>query len=141
MFAQNDSQQRPPDWRSHLDRFAQIRARELAALCWGLQQEWGDRPVTIGIDLRPQPHFVSCTREALETLNRNANGMLRELLGIVDGHKPEKEVLLIAIGEGQIKLVNYEPDLAPPDCFAQVDCDLDTLLTELERELQVQLQN
>jgi len=130
---------RPDDWRSRLDEFARTHARELAALYWGLRQEWGDAPVSIGIDLRPQPHFVSFPNDALETLNQQANDNLREILGIVEHHAPETEVLLVAIGEGQLKLVHYEPDLAPPECYAQLCPDLDRLLADLEGDLQTRL--
>jgi len=61
-------------WRYQLDQFVQENQQELAGLMWGLLSEWGeDAQETLGIDLKPQPHFVCCSREALEKLNRKVN--------------------------------------------------------------------
>ncbi|MGF1478420.1 MAG: hypothetical protein ACFB4I_02870 [Cyanophyceae cyanobacterium] len=121
-------------WRFQLDQFVQKNQQPLAALCWGLKQEWGDSNVVLGIDLHPHPHFVACTREAIEELNRNVNNQLREILGILDGHDPKTEVVIIGIGEGQVKLIHFEPKLPPSDCFKNSG-DIDTLITELEQRL------
>ena len=132
-------------WRYQLDEFVEDNKQQLAALAWGLLQEWEDdrsgdrfervRDKTLGIDLKPQPHFVACSREAIEQLNRKVNNQLREILGILDGYKPEKEVVIIAIGEGQIKLINFQPDPSPPECFERLEEDLDTSIESLEKRL------
>ncbi|MCZ8189390.1 MAG: hypothetical protein O9326_06510, partial [Microcystis sp. LE19-338.1B] len=45
-------------WRYQLDQFVQENQQELAGLMWGLLSEWGeDAQETLGIDLKPQPHF------------------------------------------------------------------------------------
>lgn len=121
-------------WRFQLDQFVQQNQHPLAALFWGLKQEWGESNDVLGIDLHPHPHFVACTREAIEELNRNVNGQLREILGILDGYSPEKEVVIIGIGEGQVKLIHFESEPSPPDCFQESE-DIDTLITNLEQRL------
>jgi hypothetical protein len=126
-------------WRIKLDRFVQQNQQKLAALAWGLQQEWGDLDNTLGIDLQPKPHFVACSRKSLETLNKNVNGQIQEILGILDGYKPEEEVSIVAIGEGQIKLIHFQSQPSPPDCFAQAEEDLDALIQVLENRLQERL--
>ena len=131
----------PPDnaensWRYQLDDFVRDNKQELAALAWGLLQEWGDRNNTLGIDLKPKPHFVACSREAIEKLNKQVNSQLREVLGILDGYEPSKEVVIIGIGNGQIKLINFVSDPAPPVCFDLCEnSDLDALINKLEGEL------
>ena len=123
-------------WRSQLDRFVIDNEPQLAALAWALKQEWGeDNNDVLGIDLVPTPHFVACASENLETLNKNTKGQLQEILGIVDGHNPELEVVMIAIGEGQLKLINFQPETPPPDCFAKTDGDVDRLSATLETAL------
>jgi hypothetical protein len=122
-------------WRSQLDRFVRENEKQLAALAWGLQQEWGDLDNTLGIDLKPKPHFVACSREAIEELNLNTNGQIQEILGLIDGYKPEREVSIVVIGDGQIKLIYFQPKLAPPTCFQEVAEDLDTLISILEERL------
>ncbi len=135
----------PPDdaknnWRSQLDQFVKANEKELAALAWGLSLEWGDRNDILGIDLKPKPHFVACSREAIETLNRQVNHRLQEILGILDGYKPEEEVAIIGIGDGQIKLINFQPKLPPPECFEQIEEDIDTLIKQLEERMNQQLE-
>ncbi|NEO64779.1 MAG: hypothetical protein F6J98_32025, partial [Moorea sp. SIO4G2] len=56
-------------------------------------------------------------------------------LGVVDAHKPEQEVLIIGIGNGQLKLIQFEPELSPPECFEQVGKDVDQLLEELDKQM------
>jgi hypothetical protein len=130
----------PPDnlenqWRYQLDEFVQKNQQELAALAWGLLQEWGNNQETLGIDLQPQPHFVCCSREALEKLNHKVHHRLQEILGVLDGYKPEEEVVIIGIGKGQLKLINFQPNPSPPVCFEQVELDLDSLIQQLENRL------
>jgi hypothetical protein len=122
-------------WRWQIDRFVDDNQTELAALAWGLKQEWQDSDDTLGIDLQPQPHFVACSKEAIEQLNRTTKGHLQEILGLIDGYKPELEVLAIAIGNGQIKLIHFQPKITPPDCLAKLQIDIDTLITTLETRL------
>lgn len=121
-------------WRHQLNSFALDYESELAALAWGLNQEWQSKDV-LGIDLQPNPHFVACSSEDLEALNKNTRGQLQEILGIVDGYDPQTEVVIIAIGEGQIKLINFQPETTPPDCLAETDGNLDNLIATLETEL------
>lgn len=119
-------------WRSQLDSFVIDYELQLAALAWGLKQEWKDSNDVLGIDLQPTPHFVACSPESLETLNKKTRGQLQEILGIVDGYNPETEVVIVAIGAGQIKLINFQPETSPPDCWKTTDGDLDSLITTLE---------
>lgn len=127
------------NWRRQLDQFAKANQQELAALVWGLWLENGDSKGTVGIDLEPTPHFVYCPQEAIEKLNNDVENQLQEVLGIVDAHKPEQEVLMIGIGNDQIKLIQFEPELPPPACYEQVAADVDTLLERLEQRLSEQL--
>lgn len=122
-------------WRHQLEQFAKAHRQELAALSWGLYLERGDNNDTLGIDLQPTPHFVYCPQSAIETLNDKVDNHLQEILGIVDAHNPEKEVLIIGIGHDQLKVIQFEPEPAPPACFEQVAADVDTLLQRLEQRL------
>ncbi len=122
-------------WRQQLDRFVQAHRQELAALAWGLFLEKGESDDTLGIDLEPSPRFVFCPKAAIETLNSNVNNQIQEILGFIDGYKPEKEVLIVGIGSGQIKLIQFEPNPAPPECFEQVALVVDSLLERLEQSL------
>ena len=121
-------------WRSQLDAFVIDYEAQLAALAWGLQQEWGDSQDVLGIDLEPQPHFVACSTQSLEKLNKNTRGQLQEILGIVDGYEREKEVVIIAIAQGQVKLINFQPEPEPSACFA-ANGDIDSLIATLETAL------
>ena len=121
-------------WRYQLDSFAIDYESELAALAWGLNQEWSGKDV-LGIDLKPTPHFVVCSSEDLEALNKNTRGQLQEILGIVDGYDPQTEVVIIAIGEGQVKLINFQPETTPPECLAANNGNLDELIASLEEAL------
>ena len=122
-------------WRLELDHFVNDYEQQLAALAWGLQQEWGESQDVLGIDLQPTPHFVACSQESLEKLNQNTRGQLQEILGIVDGCDQKTEVVIIGIGEGQIKLINFQPETLPADCFAATNGDLDRLIVALETAL------
>ena len=122
-------------WRSQLDFFVTDYQAELAALAWGLKQEWGESEDVLGIDLQPTPHFVACSQDSLEKLNKNTRGTLQEILGIVDGYDPTVEVVIIGIGEGQIKLINFQPEKTPSECFAETEDDLDRLIETLETAL------
>lgn len=128
-------------WRKELDRFVKKHQQELAALSWGLYLEESNVAQTLGIDFDPSPHFISCSREAIETLNRNLDDQLREFIGVLDGHKPEMEVLIIGIGKGQIKAIQYKATPPPPECFAEVGETVDTLIDRLEAKMQEEIGN
>jgi hypothetical protein len=122
-------------WRSQLDFFVNDYEQQLAALVWGLKQEWGETNDVLGIDLQPTPHFVACSQESLVQLNHNTKGRIQEILGIVDGHDSALEVVIVGIGEGQIKLINFQPETTPANCFAATDGDVDRLIDTLEKAL------
>ncbi|MBP0021188.1 MAG: hypothetical protein J7647_27000 [Cyanobacteria bacterium SBLK] len=122
-------------WKYRLDRFSDEYGCQLAALSWGLHLENPDREETLGLDLHPAPHFVFCSREAIETLNRNTGNRLQETIGLIDACQPEKEVLMIAIGAGQIKLLYFEPEIPPPICFEQSGQTIEEIARELEERL------
>ena len=122
-------------WRSQLDLFVSDYEQQLAALAWGLKQEWQDSDDVLGIDLQPTPHFVACSQESLEKLNRNTRGIVQEILGIVDNYDPAVEVAIIGIAEGQVKLINFQPELTPAECFAAANNDIDELISTLETAL------
>jgi hypothetical protein len=126
-------------WRGQLDRFVKENQPELAALFWGLWLENGNSQGTIGIDLQPTPHFVYCPQDEVEKLNSKVENRLQEILGIVENHKPEVEVVMIGIGKGEIKLIQFAPQPAPPECFAQVGKDVDGLLELLEQRMREQI--
>ncbi|MBD2145865.1 hypothetical protein [Sphaerospermopsis sp. FACHB-1194] len=139
MFSSAKPETGDTKWRKQLDKFVKENQQELAALFWGLWLENGDSQGTIGIDLQPQPHFVYCPQEAVEKLNVRVENRLQELLGIIDNNKPEIEVLMIGIGKGEIKLIQFAPEPAPQKCFEQVGKDVDTLLDSLEQKMSEQL--
>ena len=126
-------------WQRQLDGFVEMNQKELAALAWGLHLQWGEQADTLGIDLKPTPHFVACPKSAIEQLNKNVKNRLQEILGIVDGYQPEKEVLMIGIGSDHVKLIYFESEPSPPDCFEQVGKDVDTLLKQLEEAMTSQI--
>lgn len=126
-------------WQRQLDGFVEMNQKELAALAWGLHLQWGEQADTLGIDLKPTPHFVACPKSAIEQLNKNVKNRLQEILGIVDGYQPEKEVLMIGIGSDHVKLIYFESEPSPPECFEQVGKDVDTLLKQLEELMTIQI--
>lgn len=128
-------------WRQQLDRFVQANQQELAALSWGLFLEKGASDDSLGIDLQPLPRFVFCPKAAIEKLNSQVDNQIQEILGFVEAHQPEKEVLIIGIGSGQIKLIQFQPEPPPAVCFEQVAADVDVLLERLEQRLSEQLDN
>ncbi|NMF64046.1 beta-carboxysome assembly chaperone CcmS [Brasilonema octagenarum] len=138
MFASTQSQSPNDEWRRQLNRFVKENQQELAALSWGLWLENGDGKGTIGIDLQPTPHFVYCPKEAIEQFNTTVENRLQEILGIVKHHKPEVEVLMLAIAKDQVKLIYFEPEPAPPSCYERVGKDVDTVLEHLEQVLSKQ---
>lgn len=141
MLFGNAQPQGEQGWRQQLDRFVQANQQELAALAWGLFLEKGESDDTLGIDLEPSPRFVFCPKAAIETLNSNVNNQIQEILGFIDGHKPEKEVLIVGIASGQIKLIQFEPNPTPAICFEQLALDVDSLLERLEQSLSEYVQS
>jgi len=131
----NLTNERQNNWGYQLDNFVKRQEQDLAALAWGLYLEWDKSDDVLGIDLKPKPHFVRCSRQAIEELNDNVNRNLQEVLGILDGLNREEEVAAIAIGSGQIKLINFRPELPPPVCFERAEGNLDKLIQELEESL------
>lgn len=136
-FGSSKNNQTQEKWRWQIDNFVDAHSNQLAALTWGLQQEWNDNYSTIlGIDLKPQPHFVACNKEQIEKLNQNTKGRLQEILGLIDGYKPEIEVLTLVIGEGQVKLIHFQPQTSPAECFQSEQNNIDRLIEILEVSLQ-----
>lgn len=122
-------------WRRLLDQFVKENQQELAALFWGLWLENGNSQGTIGIDLQPQPHFVYCPQSQIQKLNDRVENRLQEIIGIIENNKPETEVIMIGIGKGEIKLIQFAPEPAPQICFEQVGKDVDSLLELLEQKM------
>jgi hypothetical protein len=135
MFGSNQPESGDSKWRGQLDRFVKENQQDLAALFWALWLENGDNQGTIGIDLQPTPHFVYCPKDAVEKLNNNVENRLQELLGIIEHNQPEVEVVMIGIGKGEIKLIQFAPEPTPPVCFEQVGKDIDGLLDLLEQRM------
>lgn len=136
MFNSTQSDRGDKSWRSQLNEFVKANQQELAALAWGLFQERGESDNnTLGIDLEPTPHFIYCPRHAIEALNHKVDNQLQEILGVLDAHDPKQEVLIVGIGNAQIKLVQFEPEPPPPVCFEQVATDVNTLLERLEQRM------
>ena len=129
---QNQGNIKDNQWRIEINRFVKEYEKELAAMAWKFLHEWKDHKNTLGIDLKPKPHFVTCHRQAIEKLNDNVNGNLQEILGILDGYNPSEEIVMIAIGEGQIKLINFQPKITPENCFTELNMTLDDLIEKLE---------
>jgi hypothetical protein len=134
MFSNPQPQSQSPEniWRYQLDKFVKSHQQELAALSWGLWLENSDTQGTIGINLEPTPNFVYCPQSAIENFNEKAENRLQEILGLIKHYKPETEVLMIAIGKDQIKLIYFESEPKPPICFEKIGKDIDTLLDEIE---------
>lgn len=138
IFATTRPESPDNQWRRQLDRFVKQHQQELAALSWGLWLENGDSKGTIGIDLQPTPHFVYCPKEAIEKLNTRVEKKLQEVLGILENYKTEVEVLMIGIGKDEIKLIYFEPEVAPPTCYERLGEDVNSLLEHLEQLLNQQ---
>lgn len=56
-FGGNHNNKAEDRWRWQLDDFARDSQQELAALAWGLQQEWGNTDYILGIDLSTHTSF------------------------------------------------------------------------------------
>lgn len=134
-FTNSQTETAENKWKRQIDRFAKENQTELAALFWALWLENGNSQGTIGIDLKPQPHFVYCPQIEIEKLNNNVENRLQEILGIIANNNPEKEVVMIVIGMAEIKLIQFAPEPSPPGCFQQIGQDIDSLLDLLENRL------
>ncbi len=136
MFSFSASPADAEPWKYRLDQFARDFRPQLAAIAWGFHLANPDSTDVLGIDLKPQPHFVTCPRRAVEALNHNVAHQLQEILGILDAHDPAKEVFILVIGEGQIKLLYFESDPLPPDAYTTLEePPLELLMIQLEDEL------
>lgn len=136
LFGDLQPEQEEDNWRRRLNKFVKANQKELAALSWGLYLERGENSdQTLGIDIEPAPRFVYCSREAIDTLNQNVKYHIQEILGVLDAHQPEQDVVIIAIGKGEIKLIQFEPEPSPSECFEQVAKSVDQLLNQLESQL------
>ncbi|MEG4577290.1 hypothetical protein QUA56_32150 [Microcoleus sp. N3A4] len=137
LFGSPDSEEKNENnWRRKLDKFVKANKQELAALAWGLFLERGEESDDIlGIDVAGTPRFVYCKKEAIEELNRQVKSHIQEIIGVLNAHKPDKEVAIVAIGEGEIKLILFEIEPAPPACFEEAAADVDTLLDRLEKQM------
>lgn len=124
----------PETWQN-LKEFVAEHQQLLAALSWRFYQEKEETGEILGLELHPKPQFVACSQHAIETLNQNADNRLREMLGIVEGYKPEEEVLIIGMGRDRLQLVFFTPEPSPPECCEEVGKDLYTLLDEVEAKL------
>jgi hypothetical protein len=140
MFGTTQPQSSDNKWRSQLDKFVKNNQTELAALSWALWQENGDTQGTIGIDIQPTPHFVYCPQEALQQLNDKVENRLQEMLGLIKHFKPEVEVLMVGIGNGEVKLIYFQPSITPSLCFQQLGLNVDGLMDLLEKTMSEQIQ-
>jgi hypothetical protein len=133
MFSFDNQGQQPKEkWRSQVDWFVQDHRPQLAALAWGLQQEWQQDGTILGIDLQPQPHFIPCPPTELQTLNKRVGGRLQEILGIINGADLTQEVVILCLGGGQVKLIYFQAEPSPAECFQVHGADLDQLIADLE---------
>ncbi|MEG5040972.1 MULTISPECIES: beta-carboxysome assembly chaperone CcmS [unclassified Microcoleus] len=136
LFDSPESKPNENSWSRKLDKFVKANQNELAALAWGLFLERGEESEEIlAIDIAETARFVYCKKEAVEELNRQVRSHIQEVVGVLNAHKPEKEVAILAIGEGQIKLILFEPKPEPPVCFEEAATDVDTLLAKLEQQM------
>ncbi|HLO88084.1 MAG TPA: hypothetical protein VK203_24195 [Nostocaceae cyanobacterium] len=140
MFSSPQPETAENKWRRQLDKFVKEHQQELAALFWGLWLENGDSQGTIGIDLKPTPHFVYCPKAEIEKLNEKVENRLQELLGIIENNQPEAEVVMIGIGNGEIKLIQFAPEPTPAVCFEKLGKDVDSLLDSLEQKMSKQIE-
>ncbi|NET71682.1 MAG: hypothetical protein F6K62_12325 [Sphaerospermopsis sp. SIO1G2] len=139
MFSSGKTEAGDTRWRRKIDLFVKENQQELAALFWGLWLENSDSKGTIGIDLQPYPHFVYCPQVEIEKLNDRVENRLQEILGIIDNNNPEIEVLMIGIGKGEIKLIQFAPEPPPKTCFEQIGKNVDTLLEILEEKMKTEI--
>ncbi|MGK7930302.1 MAG: hypothetical protein AB4041_02555 [Microcystaceae cyanobacterium] len=126
---------KPNPWLQKLDQFSQQYQKELAAVAWGLRQEWGETKETLGIDVKPEPHFICCSHEAIAQLNQQVGQKIQEILGIIENHDPQKDIAILVIGDNQLKLLYFQPEPSPPQCLTESEATLDQLIELLEQQL------
>ncbi|NJK38411.1 MAG: hypothetical protein HC835_11085 [Oscillatoriales cyanobacterium RM2_1_1] len=131
----NPSESNSHSWQDQLDDFGFTHQKSLAALSWRLYQQQLNSDQFLGIDLKPDPHFITCSRAAIEQLNQKVDRKLQEILGLMASFNPEIEVLIIGIAENRVKLIYFAPDPPPPECDRQLGQDTDSLLEYLETQL------
>lgn len=122
-------------WRYRLDQFTKEHQVPLAALAHGFHQQWPDKAQYLGLDLQPTPHFISCDPTAIARLNDQVNGRIQELVGILNGYDPTTEVAIFVVGPTQLKLLFFQPQPTPQDCFEQLGQSLASLTATLEQAL------
>jgi hypothetical protein len=127
----------PPQqlWRTQLDQFVHSQQQALAALVWGLHQEWQTPQDYLGLDLEPTPHFFRCSYSHLAELNHKVDRQIQEILGLLSNYDPTQEVAVVVVAQGQLKLLYFQPHPLPPECFQRFPGDLDTLIAQLETSL------
>jgi hypothetical protein len=135
MFFPSSGAAPPSPGFAALDRLVQTQQLALAALAWELRREWQNPQDYLGLDLEPTPHFFRCSYAQLETLNQSVERQIQELLGLLLHHDPEGEVAIIALAQGQVKLLYFQPQLPPPQCLGHLGLSLDDLIIQLETEL------
>ena len=135
MFGNNQPSGEENNWRYQLNRFVKANQQELAALAWGFWQSNSDRQEVLLIDLKPKPHFIACPKHELEKLNEKIDNHIQEILGVVDNYQAEKEVVMIGVGNSQLKLIQFAPEPPPPLCYEQVAADINTLVELLEKRM------
>ncbi len=141
MFGNPQLNGKENNWRYQLNKFVKANQQELAALAWGFWLANGDSQDALGIDLKPTPHFISCPKADLEKLNESVDNHIQEILGLIDGYQPDKEVVIIAIGNSQIKLIQFQSEPPPPTCYEEIAADLNTLVQLLEQRLSEQIKD
>jgi len=122
-------------WRTQLDQFVQSQQQALAALVWGLHQEWQTPQDYLGLDLEPTPHFFRCSYSHLAELNHKVDRQIQEILGLLSNYDPAQEAAVVVVAQGQLKLLYFQPQPLPPACFERFHGDLDTLIAQLETSL------
>lgn len=128
-----DDAQHP--WRYRLDQFVKEEQVTLAALAWAFYQQWPAKEQYLGLDLHPQPHFISCDPLAIAKLNDRVNGRIQEMVGILNGYDPHTEVTIFVIGPTQFKLLFFQPTPDPAECFEDLGLGLEELKEKLEQKL------
>lgn len=139
MFGSNQPSGVENNWRYQLNRFVKANQQELAALAWSFWQTNSDRQEVLLIDLKPTPHFIACPKQELEKLNEKIDNHIQEILGVVDNYQAEKEVVIIGVGNSQLKLIQFAPEPPPPMCYEQIAADMSALVELLEQRMAEQI--
>jgi hypothetical protein len=125
-------------WRQQLELFVEAHKQELAALTWGVSLNPEAERGVLGVDFQPSPHLIFCSVTAIAELNRKVDNQIQEILGIIDAHQPEEEVLILGLGTGkgfEFKLIQFKPEPAPPQCYEQSVAKGADQLQQLEQQL------